>query len=83
MSNFMRKPNLIVHLDVTPEESLERIKMRARGCETGVTLEYLKLLHAGYEEFLTDIAKVIPVIKARRKDSSKTYVAYYFVSFSS
>lgn len=28
MSNFMRKPNLIIHLDVKPEESLERIKMR-------------------------------------------------------
>jgi hypothetical protein len=26
MANFMKRPNLIVHLDVTPEESLERIK---------------------------------------------------------
>ena len=26
MSNFMRKPNLIIYLDVTPEQSLERIK---------------------------------------------------------
>jgi hypothetical protein len=26
MSNFMRKPNLLVHLEVTPEESMERIK---------------------------------------------------------
>ncbi len=28
MSNFMKKPNLIVHLDVSPEESLRRIQMR-------------------------------------------------------
>lgn len=28
MANFMRKPNLIVHLDVSPEESLRRIKLR-------------------------------------------------------
>ena len=28
MGNFMKKPNLIVHLDVTPEESLARIKSR-------------------------------------------------------
>lgn len=28
MSNFMKKPNIIVHLDVTPEESYERIKQR-------------------------------------------------------
>ena len=41
MSNFMKKPNIIIHLDVTPEESLRRIKMRSRGCETGITIEYL------------------------------------------
>lgn len=39
MSNFMRKPNIIVHLDVSPEESLRRIAMRSRDCETGITLE--------------------------------------------
>ena len=34
-ANFMRKPNIIVHLDVKPEESLRRIKMRCNnsaGC---------------------------------------------------
>ena len=65
MSNFMRKPNLLVHLEVTPEESMERIKERARGCETGITLDYLKMLYAGYDNFLKDIAKVIPVIKVK------------------
>merc|ERR1712187_218327 len=63
MSNFMQKPNIIVHLDVTPEESLRRIKMRSRECEAGVPLEYLKALHAAYEVFIKDIARVIPVIK--------------------
>ena len=27
-ANFMRKPNIIVHLDVSPEESLRRIHLR-------------------------------------------------------
>lgn len=31
-ANFMRKPNIIVHLDVSPEESLERIKLRFGSC---------------------------------------------------
>ena len=31
MSNFMKKPNIIVHLDVTPEESLARIHERCGG----------------------------------------------------
>ena len=63
MSNFMKKNTLIVHLDVKPEEALERIKMRARGCETGISLDYLNKLYEAYEEFLGDISKVIPVIR--------------------
>lgn len=63
MSNFMKKPNIIVHLDVSPEESLRRIHMRARGCETGITLEYLTNLHSAYENFISQISKMIPVIK--------------------
>jgi deoxyadenosine kinase len=63
MSNFMKKNTLIVHLDVSPEESLERIKMRSRDMESSVELSYLKSLHAAYEEFLLDISKVIPVIR--------------------
>jgi deoxyadenosine kinase len=63
MSNFMKKPNVIVHLDVSPQESLRRIKTRNRDCENGVTLEYLTGLHEAYEEFIEDIARVIPVIK--------------------
>jgi deoxyadenosine kinase len=46
MSNFMKKPNIIVHLDVTPEESLRRIRSRSRDCEAGITLEYLQGLYA-------------------------------------
>lgn len=35
----------------------------ARGCESSVSLEYLQALYKAYEEFLQDIARVIPVIK--------------------
>lgn len=63
MSNFMQRPNLIVHLDVSPETSMERIRKRARDAEVGITLEYLQQLHAGYERFIEDISKRIPVIR--------------------
>ena len=63
MSNFMKKPNIIVHLDVSPEESLRRIRLRDRACESTITLEYLTGLHAAYEEFISEIARQIPVIK--------------------
>lgn len=60
MANFMRKPNVIIHLEVSPEASLDRIKARARGCETAITLDYLRGLHAAYEEFIADISRVRP-----------------------
>lgn len=59
----MKHNTMIIHLDVSPEKSLERIKLRGRECESGITLEYLQRLHAGYEEWLTKISKIIPVIK--------------------
>lgn len=63
MSNFMKKPNIIVHLDLSPSDAMDRIRMRNRGCESGITIEYLTALHAAYEEFISEIARIIPVIK--------------------
>jgi deoxyadenosine kinase len=63
MSNFMCKPNVIVYLDVTAASSMERIKARGRGMESGITLEYLEALNRGYRDFIEDISRVIPVIR--------------------
>lgn len=63
MSNFMCKPSVIVFLDVSPEASAERIRIRSRGVEGGIQLDYLKALYDGYQEFVADISKVIPVIR--------------------
>jgi deoxyadenosine kinase len=63
MSNFMCRPNVIVYLDVSPERSLERIRGRSRDVESGISSEYLSALYRGYEEFITDISRTIPVIR--------------------
>ncbi len=63
MSNFMCKPSVIVFLDVSPEASAERIRMRSRDVESAIPLDYLKALHEGYEEFVQSISRVIPVIR--------------------
>jgi deoxyadenosine kinase len=63
MSNFMCKPSVIVFLDVSPEGSAERIRMRSRDVESKIELGYLQALHEGYEEFIQSISKVIPVIR--------------------
>ena len=54
---------MIVHLDVTPEESMERIKQRNRSMESTISLEYLDNLKKAYDRFLHEISVAIPVIK--------------------
>ena len=63
MSNFMCKPNMIVYLDVSPEDSLERIRKRGRDIEQSISLDYLGALYRGYEEFVDDISRVLPLIR--------------------
>jgi len=63
MSNFMCRPNIIVYLDLSPETSMERIKERNRGVESGISLDYLRTLQTEYEHFIEDIAKMVPVIR--------------------
>ena len=63
MSNFLHRPDLIVYLDVEPDEALKRCRRRSRDCESTMTLEYLAKLKKGYEEWLKDIEPRIPVLR--------------------
>ena len=65
LSNFMCRPNVIIYLDVTPERSMERIRARDRGVESGITVEYLTRLYNNYEDFLREISRLIPVLRVR------------------
>ena len=63
MTNFLHRPDLIIYLDVEPNEALRRVKERSRSCEVGLSLEYLTELKTGYEEWLNDVQNRIPVIR--------------------
>ena len=63
MSNFLHRPDLILYLDVEPEEALRRVNKRSRGCESGLSVDYLYDLKKGYEDWLDDIKDRIPVIR--------------------
>ena len=63
MHNGMRRPTAIIHLDVTPENALERVHQRNRVCESGITLEYLENLHEAYEHFILQLGKEVPVFR--------------------
>lgn len=55
-------PDVVIFLDATPQECLDRIKKRNLGKEvTGITLEYLTDLRNHYKDYIEDISKVIPV----------------------
>ena len=42
-------PSVYVYLQTDPEVCVERIKKRARGCESGIDEKYVHKLHAYYE----------------------------------
>lgn len=63
MSNFMCRPGIIIYLDVKPERSYERVKLRNREVEGGVSLEYLQALYREYNGFIGDISRSVPVIR--------------------
>jgi deoxyadenosine kinase len=63
MSNFMCKPSAIIYLDVKPEKSMERIRERSRGVESGISLQYLQALYDEYERFVQDVSRRIPTIR--------------------
>lgn len=63
MTSLMRHPNLIVYLDVEPEEALRRINLRGRPMERGITLEYLRALREQYEVFLSELSRTTRVIR--------------------
>lgn len=63
MTHFLERPTVILHLDVDPEVALANVQRRARGCETGLTLDYLKALHAGYEQWIETMGKRLSIVR--------------------
>ncbi len=63
MSNFMRRPNVIVFLDLSPETSMARIQERSRDVESGISMDYLRALHREYHAFIQNISRTVPVIR--------------------
>ena len=58
MLRDMPLPQLMVYLKCSPETALKRIKLRARGAEEGMSLDYLYDLREHYEAFFRDIESI-------------------------
>ena len=61
VSNYCVEPDLILYLRTPAEVCLERIQIRDRAEESGITLEYLLQLEKLHDEWLLDNPKAIVI----------------------
>lgn len=62
--NSLPAPHLLVYLKAPIEVLMERIRLRARGIETGISIEYLSLLDSFYDDWLQSF-DLCPVLTIR------------------
>ena len=63
MLRYLVYPDAMLYLKVPPKLALERVKLRARGCEVSVPLAYLKKLDVQYDILMAEMAKYTRVIR--------------------
>ena len=55
-------PDVVIWLQLSPEQTLERIKERSRDCESEIPLKYLKSLNKAYQTVLEKLSKHTNII---------------------
>jgi len=65
---FLQYPDLHIHLDLPLETEIERIRKRARDCESGIPTDYLLKLRAAYDDLIPYLQVKYPLA---RLDASK------------
>jgi len=55
-------PDITIWLQLSPEQTLERIKERSRDCESEIPLKYLKSLNKAYQTVLEKLSKHTNII---------------------
>ncbi|MEE3061766.1 MAG: deoxynucleoside kinase, partial [Verrucomicrobiota bacterium] len=62
MKRYLVYPDLLLYLRVEPEISLQRVAERGRKAEAGITLDYMRKLHHGYERFIEEMDRYTRVL---------------------
>ncbi|MCS7246660.1 MAG: deoxynucleoside kinase [Anaerolineales bacterium] len=65
--NQLPPPDLLIYLQAPVEVLIERIRQRGRSIESGITVDYLKLLETLYEDWLQTF-DLCPVLTIRTDD---------------
>lgn len=58
---FLQYPDLHLHLDLSVDEEINRIKKRSRTCECGIERTYLEKLNNAYADLIPHLSKLYPV----------------------
>lgn len=73
VSNYCVEPDCILYYRTPAEVCLERMKVRGRHEETGVTVEYLKQLEALHDEWLLEHPRAITLDGTRRWSADEVW----------
>lgn len=63
-------PDITIWLQLSPEQTLERIKKRSRDCESCIPIEYLKSLYVAYQIILNKLSKHTSIIEIDAQSSA-------------
>lgn len=67
MTPYFQPPDLLIYLDGSLEDILERIKQRGRQMEQDTPISYWKEMHERYQEWISNF-NLCPVLKINIKD---------------
>ena len=65
-------PDILIWLELSPEETLERIKKRSRDCEAGIPLEYLQHLYDAYQTVLKSLESRCHIVRIDARPDIET-----------
>ena len=68
-------PDILIWLELKPEETLERIKKRSRDCEAGIPLEYLQHLYDAYKTVLKSLESRCHIVRIDARPDIETVYA--------
>ena len=71
----MANSDLVIWLDVSPEEVIERIKKRSRNCEYNIPIEYLQHLYDAYQTVLASLEKQTSVVRIDARPNVEVVLA--------
>lgn len=63
MRRYLVYPDVLVYLHVTPEQAMDRIRMRSRDVEKDIPVDYMVKLYQGYEAFAKEMERYTLVLR--------------------